>query len=63
AAGLAADRGIPLVVVNEDQVPAATGALLSTCGAPASDLVLLGDTSVISAAVADELDRLDGLAC
>ncbi len=62
AAGIAADAGAPpLLVVG--QVTAATRRLVSSCGAPAVDLLLMGDESVISQDVLDQLTVLDGQSC
>jgi hypothetical protein len=62
AAGLAADSDAPLLLVGDD-VPQPTATLLSRCGSPASDLLLIGGPTIISEQVRLELDRLDGQAC
>jgi putative cell wall-binding protein len=63
AAGPAADATAPLLMVTDDVIPQATAGLVSACGAPQVDLLLIGGTDVISQALADELDQLDGGAC
>ncbi len=63
AAGLASDLDAPLLLVEPDGVPAATEDAVSHCGSPVVDLLLVGSTRVISGAVADRLDDLDGSAC
>lgn len=62
AAGLAADSAVPALMVT-DRVSAATRRLVSTCGVPEVDLLIVGDESVISEQIADELDGLDRDAC
>jgi Tol biopolymer transport system component/putative cell wall-binding protein len=62
AAGLSADGEAPMLMVT-NQVTPATAALVSACGAPEVDLVLVGDASVIPTALQQELDALDGGAC
>lgn len=62
AAGLAADHDAPALMVLE-QVPPAIVPMVGTCGLPAIDLLLVGDATVISAAVEAELDALDGGLC
>ncbi|CAN5518838.1 hypothetical protein BH23ACT7_BH23ACT7_22120 [soil metagenome] len=62
AAGLAADAGAPLLLVNAG-VPQPTRSLVGACGSPEVDLLLVGDTSIVPAAVQAELDALDGGAC
>ncbi|AXV05129.1 hypothetical protein DVS28_a0422 [Euzebya pacifica] len=62
AAGIASDAEAPVVIVG-DQVSPATAAMVSACGSPAVDLLLVGDSSIIGRGVADELDRLDGGGC
>jgi len=56
AAGLADDADAPVLVVGDD-VPPATGDLVTGCGEV--DLLLIGDESVIGAAAAGQLDTLD----
>ncbi|WP_370327813.1 cell wall-binding repeat-containing protein [Euzebya sp.] len=63
AAGLAADLGGALLVVGADTVPPATQALLSTCGDPQVEVLVLGWRTVIQDPVLEEIDRLDGGAC
>jgi putative cell wall-binding protein len=61
-AGTAADARAPLVVVTP-LVPRATQTLVSSCGAPEVDLLVVGDIATIPAETIQELDRLDGSAC
>ncbi|WP_370326196.1 beta-propeller domain-containing protein [Euzebya sp.] len=62
AAGIAADTGAPpLAVVGT--VSAATRRVVSTCGDPAVDLLLVGDESVIDTEVEAQLTTFDGTAC
>lgn len=61
AAGLAADADAPLLVVNGDLVPQATGALVAGCAQV--DLLLVGSTAVVTAAAEQQLDVLDAGAC
>jgi hypothetical protein len=37
--------------------------MVSACGSPAVDLLLVGDSTIIGRGVVDELDRLDGGGC
>lgn len=46
-----------------DTVTDATAPLVSACGAPQVDVLLVGDRTVISDAVRQQLDDLDGGAC
>ncbi len=62
AAGLSADAGAPLLVVD-DGVPAATAELLVRCGSAQLDTLLLGAGSVIGDNIRDQVDRLDGATC
>ena len=62
AAGIASDAEAPVVIVG-DQVSPATAAMVSACGSPAVDLLLVGDSTIIGRGVVDELDRLDGSGC
>lgn len=56
AAGLADDADAPMLVVGDD-VPPATGDLVTGCAEV--DLLLIGDDSVISTPAAAQLDTLD----
>jgi hypothetical protein len=62
AAGLSADAEAPVLLVG-DVLPPATMAAAGSCGSPRVDLVLVGDRSVISDAIEEELDRVDGGLC
>ena len=62
AAGLAADAEAPILLVT-DEVTDATADVVSTCGEPAVDLEIVGDGSVVPAALREQLDAADGLAC
>ncbi len=62
AGGLAADAGAPLLGVGDD-VPAATAGLIASCGSPQMETLVVGGSGIISQAVLDELDRLDGNDC
>ena len=62
AAGLAADADAPILLVT-DEVTDATADLVSTCGEPAVELEVVGDGQVVPAALREQLDAADGLAC
>jgi putative cell wall-binding protein len=62
AAGLAADADAPVLLVT-DEVTDATADVVSTCGEPAVDLAVVGDGGVVPAALREQLDAADGLAC
>lgn len=62
AGGLAADADAPLLAVGDD-VPAATAGLIASCGGPQIETLVIGGAGIISQAVLDDLDRLDGQAC
>lgn len=62
AGGLAADADAPLLGVGDD-VPAATAGLIASCGGPQIETLVIGGAGIISQAVLDDLDRLDGQAC
>ncbi|MEE8600008.1 beta-propeller domain-containing protein [Euzebya tangerina] len=62
AAGIAADTGSPPLLVTSIITPE-TRRLVSTCGSPDVDLLLAGDTSVISADIEGQLTNFDGQAC
>lgn len=62
AAGLAADRDAPVLLVL-DHVTPATRRLVGTCGGSEVDLTIIGDGSLVSGAVREYLDDLDGEAC
>jgi putative cell wall-binding protein len=62
AAGLAADAGAPILLVT-DEVTDPTTDLVRTCGAPAVDVEVVGDGSVVPAALREQLDAADGYAC
>ena len=63
AAGIAADAGAPPLMVGTGVVSASTRRLVSTCGPADVDLLLVGDTDVISQTVADQLTTFDGQSC
>lgn len=63
AGGLAADAKAPVVMVNNDEVPLATAALMGSCGDPRIDLLLMGGAAVITPEVGAALDLLDGGEC
>ena len=60
AAGLAADNDAPILALNESAISDATRGLVSQCGEPEVDLLLMGDAGVIAVALRTELDALDG---
>ena len=62
AAGLAADEDAPILLVT-DAVTSATASAVRTCGSPAVDLLVVGDGGVVDAALREQLDAADGLAC
>lgn len=62
-AGLAADRGAALLASGPDFLPPETEALLSTCGDPQVETLILGWEGLIPASVATSVDQLDGEAC
>ncbi|HUG83365.1 MAG TPA: beta-propeller domain-containing protein [Euzebya sp.] len=62
AAGIAADHGAPPLLVS-DRVTAATRRLVSTCGAPEVDLLLVGGPTVIAPEIEDILTGHDGGSC
>ena len=62
AAGLAADRNAP-VLLALDTVTDATRRLVATCGTPEVDLTIIGDGTLVSGAVREYLDDLDGEGC
>ena len=62
AAGLASDVEAPLLMVSE-RVSDATAGLVGTCGAAEVELALIGDPTVITQEVEQQLDTLDGGAC
>lgn len=62
AAGLAADNDDP-VLLTMDRVTAATRRLVATCGNPQVDLTIIGDGTLVSGAVREYLDDLDGEGC
>lgn len=61
AAGMAADAGAPLLMVNGDLVPDPTAALVAGCHEV--DLVLVGSGNVVRHQAAVELDALDESGC
>lgn len=63
AAGLSADGEAPLMPVRRDGVPFQTGQALSSCGAPAVDLLVIGGSGIIGDAVVADLDNRDGHTC
>lgn len=62
AAGLSADTGAPVLLVNADPAvrPEATRQLLATCGSPAVDTLMVGN---LSDGVAGWIEGADGSAC
>lgn len=62
SAGLAADAGAPILLVT-DEVTEATADVVRTCGPPATDIEVVGDGSVVPAALREQLDAADGDAC
>jgi len=62
SAGLAADADAPILLVT-DEVTDATAEVVSTCGAPAVDLAVVGDGGTVPAPLREQLDAADGLAC
>lgn len=63
AAGVAADLRTPIVYTDGDRVPDVTLEYVGACDEPLVDLLLLGDELLITTAVADRLDAVDGRAC
>lgn len=69
AAGVAADWNAPLLLTTPivdripKGVPVATAQLVSSCGSPSVDLLLVGTGGAFPDATQKELDRLDGKGC
>ncbi len=62
AAGLAADRDAP-VLTTIGVVTPATRRMVATCGTAEVDLTIVGDGTLVSGAVREYLDDLDGEGC
>jgi len=62
AAGLAADNDAP-VLLTTGTVTVSTRRLVATCGTPEVDLTIVGDGQLVSGAVREYLEDLDGEGC
>jgi len=62
SAGVAADANAPVLLVTS-KVTEPTTALTQTCGAPQVDLLIVGDGTVVSPPMREQLDATDGYAC
>lgn len=62
AAGLAADHTAPILLVG-DQLSPATAELLTRCQTPQTEVVIIGDSSIVTDSVRDQIDALDGGTC
>jgi putative cell wall-binding protein len=62
AAGLAADAGAPLLLV-EQSVGAAVRSIVARCGPARIDKAIVGDGTIVTPRVRETLDAYDGRAC
>lgn len=62
SAGVAADANAPVLLVTS-KVTEATTTLTRTCGTPEVDLLIVGDGTVVSPPMRQQLDATDGYAC
>lgn len=62
-AGAAQRYDAPILVVHDEVVHDITARMVSSCGPARVDLLLMGDTSVISAGAREQLDARDGGSC
>ncbi len=62
AAGLAADNDAPVLSTIAKVTPA-TRRMVARCGEPEVDITIVGDGTLVSGAVREYLDDLDGQAC
>ena len=63
AAGVGADADAPTVVVVGDTVSPATRDLVTECDTKAVGTLTIGDTSIVSQGLRDQIEALDGADC